>query len=157
MVLFKKWPKHKVYSYIHCVNQFLREKRHKKWNQDCKKKKQSFMFHFCNFYDLLTSRTQKIVCWSPVFKPDFYIFSYNEQLGKIWRNFIDKFLSYHTSTLHFCFLGGFPISFEFVFFSAKRTTSLTDFPFALVHRKSKWIGKKRLCSCNKTTFSFVCW
>ena len=111
------------------------------------------MFHFCNFYDLLTSTTQKIVCWSPVFKPDFYIFSYNEQLGKIWRNFMDKFLSYHTSlTLHFCFFGGFLISSEFVFFSAKRTTSLTDFPVALVHRKSKWIGKKNFVLVTKQHF-----
>ena len=29
MILFKKWAKHKVKSYIYCVNQFLREKRHK--------------------------------------------------------------------------------------------------------------------------------
>ena len=33
----------------------------------------------------------------PVFKPDFYKFSYNEQLRKIETNFIDKFLLYHTS------------------------------------------------------------
>ena len=29
MILFKKWAKHKVKSYIYCVNQFLRKKRHK--------------------------------------------------------------------------------------------------------------------------------
>ena len=38
-----------------------------------------------------------LVWWSPVFKPDFYIFSYNEQLRKIERNFIEKFLLYHTT------------------------------------------------------------
>ena len=29
MILFKKWAKHKVKSYIYYVNQFLRKKRHK--------------------------------------------------------------------------------------------------------------------------------
>ena len=33
----------------------------------------------------------------PVFKTNIYTFSYNEQLRKIQRNFIDKFLLYHTS------------------------------------------------------------
>ena len=33
----------------------------------------------------------------PIFKPDFHIFPYNEQLGKSLKNFIDKFLLYHTS------------------------------------------------------------
>ena len=32
-----------------------------------------------------------------VFKPGFYIFSYNKQLRKIIRNFINKFLLFHTS------------------------------------------------------------
>ena len=90
MILFKKWAKDKVKSYIYCVNQFLHEKRHKKWNQECKQK-QSRMFNFCNIFDLLTSRTQKIACWPPVFKPGFYIFLYNEQLMKIQRNFMGKF------------------------------------------------------------------
>ena len=89
MNLFKKWAKHKV-------NQFLREKHHKKWNQECKQK-QYLLFNFCNIFDLLTSRTQKIAWWCPVFRPDFYIFSYNQQLRKMLRNFIDKFLFYHTS------------------------------------------------------------
>ena len=53
--------------------------------------------NFCNIFDLLTSRTQKRAWWHLVFKPDFYIFSYKEQLRKIYRNFIGKFLSYHTS------------------------------------------------------------
>ena len=65
MILFKKWAKHKVKSYIYCVNQFLREKRHKKWNQE-RKEKQSLLFNFCNIFDLLTSRTQKIAWW-PLF------------------------------------------------------------------------------------------
>ena len=39
--------------------------------------------NFCNIFDLLTSRTKKIVCWPHVFGPDFYIFSYNEHLKKI--------------------------------------------------------------------------
>ena len=38
MILFKKWAKHKVESYIYRVNQFLREKRYKKWNQEYKQK-----------------------------------------------------------------------------------------------------------------------
>ena len=38
MILFNKQAKHKVKSYIYCVNQFLRKKRHKKWNQECKQK-----------------------------------------------------------------------------------------------------------------------
>ena len=33
---------------------------------------------------------------SHVFKPDFYIFSYNEQLRKIYWNFIDKFVLFYT-------------------------------------------------------------
>ena len=52
------------------------------------------MFHFCNIFDLLTSRTQKIAWWPPVFKPDFYIFSYNEQLRENRQVFIAL---YHTS------------------------------------------------------------
>ena len=82
MILFKKWFKHKLKSYIYYVNQFLREKRHKKWNQECKQK-QSLLFSFCNMFDLLTSTTQKIGWWPPVFKPDFYVFSFNKQLRKI--------------------------------------------------------------------------
>ena len=76
MILFKKWAKRKVKSYIYCVK-FLRKKRHKKWNQECEQK-QYLLFNFCNIFGLLTSRTQKIAWWPPVFKPDFYIFSYNE-------------------------------------------------------------------------------
>ena len=82
MILFKKWAKHKVKSYIYCVNQFLPEKRHKKWKQECKQK-QSFLFNVCDIFDLLTSRTQKIASWPPVSKFDFYIFSYNERPKKI--------------------------------------------------------------------------
>ena len=82
MILFKTWAKHKVKSYNYYANQFLREKRHKKWNRVCKQK-QSLLFNFCNIFDLLTSRTEKIARWTPVFKPDFYIFSYNEQLREI--------------------------------------------------------------------------
>ena len=67
-------------------------------NKECKQK-QSRMFNFCNISDLLTSGTQKIAWWHPVFKPDFDIFSYNEQLRKIWRNIINKFLLYHTSLI----------------------------------------------------------
>ena len=96
MILFKKWFKHKVKPYIYCVNQFLHEKCHKKWNQECKQK-QSVLFNFCNMFYLLTSSTQKIPWWAPVFKPDFYIFSNNEKLQKIYRNFIDAFLLCHAS------------------------------------------------------------
>ena len=69
-------------SHIYCVNQFLREKRHKKLNQECKQK-QSLLFNVCNIFDLLTSRTRKMARLPPAFKPDFYIFSFNEQLRKI--------------------------------------------------------------------------
>ena len=82
MILFKKWSKHKVKSYIYCVNQFLREKRHKKLSQECNQK-QSLLFIFRNIFDLLISRTKKIVWWPPVFKPGFYVFSCNEQLREI--------------------------------------------------------------------------
>ena len=47
------------------MNQFLRKKRRKKWNQEYKQK-QSLLFDFCNIFDLLTSRTQKIAWWPPV-------------------------------------------------------------------------------------------
>ena len=40
MILFKKW-----------VNQFLREKRRKKWKQK-RKQEQSFLFKFCNTFDV---------------------------------------------------------------------------------------------------------
>ena len=38
MILFKKCPVREVKSYIYCVNQFLRKKRHKNRNQECKQK-----------------------------------------------------------------------------------------------------------------------
>ena len=82
MILLKKWAKHKVKSYIYFVNQFLHEKRHTEVNQECKQK-ESLLIDFSNVFDLLTSRTQKIAWWPPVFKPDFYIFFYIEQLRKI--------------------------------------------------------------------------
>ena len=62
MILFKKWAKNKSYiikTYTDCVNQFSHEKCYKKWNQE-RKQKQSLSFNFCNIFDLLTSRTQKI-------------------------------------------------------------------------------------------------
>ena len=98
MILFKKWAKHKVKSYTFFVNQFYCEKRHKQRSQKCKQK-QSLLFNFSNILVLLITRTKKIAWRPPVFKPKFYIFSYIEQLRKIWRNFIDKFLLYHTSLI----------------------------------------------------------
>ena len=82
MILFKNWAKHKVKPYIYYVNLFLRKKRHKKWKQEWKQK-QSLLFNFCNIFYILTSKTQKIARWPPVFKPEIYIFSFNEQLRKI--------------------------------------------------------------------------
>ena len=82
MIFLKKWAKHKFKSYINRANQILRKKCHKKWNQECKQK-QSRLFDFCNIFDLLTSRTEKLASWLLVSEPDFYIFSYNEQLRKI--------------------------------------------------------------------------
>ena len=90
MILFKKWDKHKIKPHVYYVNQFLCKK---KWNQACKQK-QSLLFNFCNTFYILTFRTQKIAWWATVLKPDFYIFSYNEQLRKVYRNFIDKRVSY---------------------------------------------------------------
>ena len=88
MILFKIWAKHKVKLYIYFVNQFLREKRHKRWRQECKQK-QWLLLKFCNIFDLLISRTAKIAWWRPVFKFDFYAFSNNEQLRKeiSWKRF----------------------------------------------------------------------
>ena len=68
-------------TYVLLKSVFARETPIKKWNQDCKQK-QSRMFNFCKFFDLLISTTQKIALWPPVFKPDFHIFPYNEQLKK---------------------------------------------------------------------------
>ena len=45
MILFKKWVKYKVKSYIYYVNQFLPKKRHKKWNQELNKNSL-----FCSIY-----------------------------------------------------------------------------------------------------------
>ena len=86
MVLLKKWARHKVKSYTYCVNQFLPEKHQKEWNQECKQK-QSLMFNFYNIFDLLTSWTQKIAWWPPVFKHDFCIFPYNDppDIKTSWR------------------------------------------------------------------------
>ena len=53
----------------------------KKWNQECKQTQYRF-FDFCNIFDLLTSRIVKTEWWPLFFKPDFYIFSYYEQLRK---------------------------------------------------------------------------
>ena len=94
MILFKKWAKHIVIyiSSIYWGNQFLHEERHKKWNQECKQK-QSLLFNFCNIFDLLNSRTQKIAWWPLVLKPDFYRFSTQENLKKFHRQvFIVSYL-----------------------------------------------------------------
>ena len=71
MILFKNWAKQKVKSYIYYVNQFLRGKRHKNKTRNVSKNS-LFCLIFVIFF-----------IFSPVFKPDFYIFSYNEQLRKI--------------------------------------------------------------------------
>ena len=93
MILFKKWAKRPNvklnYIYIYRVNQFLHEKRHKTWNHEYKQR-QSPLFRFCNIFDLLTCRSEKLVWWPPVFKPNLYIFSYNEHLRKIFRNFNEQ-------------------------------------------------------------------
>ena len=59
--------------------------------------KNSLSFTFCSIFYLLTFSTEKIARWPLVFKTDFYVIFYNDQLMKILRNFIDKFLLYHTS------------------------------------------------------------
>ena len=73
----------------------MHEKHYKKPNQECKQT-QSLLLNFCNIFDLMISRTEH---GDLVFKPDFDIFSYDEQLRKIQRNFIDKFLLSHTSLI----------------------------------------------------------
>ena len=82
MILFKNWVKHKAKSYIYYVNRFLRKERHKNKTKNVNKNS-LFLFNLCNIFDLLTSRTQKIAWWPPVFKRDFYIFSFNGQFRKI--------------------------------------------------------------------------
>ena len=61
------------------------------WNDVCKQKK-SLLFNFLNIIDLLTSRTDKIVCWPPVFT--YFPMMKNRKISK---KLIDKFLLYHTS------------------------------------------------------------
>ena len=84
MILFKKWARHNVKTYLLWKSEksVLLEKNNKKWNQE-RKQKQSSIFNFCNIFDFLNSRTQEITWWSPILKPDCYIFPYNEQLRKI--------------------------------------------------------------------------
>ena len=93
--LSSKYKPNTKENHILCESVFTWEAPSKQ-NQVCKQKR-SLLFKFCNIFDLLTFRTEKIVWWTPIFKPDFYIFSYNKQLKIIYRNFIDKFLLYHTS------------------------------------------------------------
>ena len=54
MIFFKKSAKHKLKSYIYFVNQILRKKSRKEWNQECKQKLYP-LFNFCNIFDLLNS------------------------------------------------------------------------------------------------------
>ena len=56
------------------------------------KQKQSLLFNLLNMLDLLTSRTDKIVCWPSVFR--YFLMKNWEQFLK---KLIDKFLLYHTS------------------------------------------------------------
>ena len=81
MIFFKKSVKNKMKSYIYYPNQLLREKLHKKWNQECKQK-QSHFFNFCNIFDLLTSRTQKIAWWPLFLNLIFTYFSIMNNSGK---------------------------------------------------------------------------
>ena len=74
----------------------LLEERHKNETKYVNENS-SLLFNFCNIFDLLNSTTEEIVWWDPIFKPDFYIFSYYEHLRIIYRNSIDQFLLYHTS------------------------------------------------------------
>ena len=92
----KKWVRHKVKSYIYCVNQSLRETCHKKWNQECKSK-QYFLFNLCNIFDHLTFKTEKIAWWTSFFKSFFlHIFlssTTQENLKKLHRQiFIVSYL-----------------------------------------------------------------
>ena len=52
MILSKKWSKHKVKSYIFCINLLLRGKLQKTRNQGCKQRKVS-LFNFCNIFNLI--------------------------------------------------------------------------------------------------------
>ena len=77
MIMLKKWAKHKV-NHIYCVNQFLREKHHT--NETKNVNKNSL---FCSFFVIFLIFWPLELKKPPVFKPDFYIFSFNEQLWKI--------------------------------------------------------------------------
>ena len=97
MILRKKWTKHKVKSYIYWVNRFLREKRRKKWSQECKQK-QSPLLNLCNIFYLLISRTAKIAWWPPVFRFDFTNFPLMNNSGK-FKEISWTSLLYHTSLI----------------------------------------------------------
>ena len=80
MILLKQWARHKVKSFIVWISFCARNAI---TDETKNVNKNSLVFNFCNIFDLLTSRTQKIARLPPVFKPDFYKFPYNEQLKKI--------------------------------------------------------------------------
>ena len=58
---------------------------------------QNFIIRYQNFSCCYLFFPCDISMMAIVFKPGFYIFSYNKQLRKILRNFINKFLLFHTS------------------------------------------------------------
>ena len=66
--------------------------------------KNKLLFNFCNIFDLLTSRTQKIAWWPPVYRPGFFIFSYNEQ--EILKKFHRQVFIVSNLKLH-CYLAKF--------------------------------------------------
>ena len=54
-ILFKKWAKHKVKSYIYNVNQFCPKNATKHEGRNVNKSSL-----FCSIFDLLTCKTEKI-------------------------------------------------------------------------------------------------
>ena len=133
----------------------MREKRHKKWNRECKQK-QSLLFSFCDIFDLLTSRTQKKALWPLVFKPDFYLFCYNEQLRKIYRNFI---ILYHTSLKgkmlhqkHESYKNAPPLKNWVDWITTRREKNVTNTKMVHFEKKCPEIKKKKHIFTLMTTF-----
>ena len=146
--MFKKWAKHKVKSYIYCVNQLLREKCHKKmkkwtleslaslvigetittWGKMFKRKHKSALFYVANlgtakeiveiclklyysfFYNPLRTSVDQI--FHEIFT--YFLVMNNSVKFFYFKNFIDKFLLYHTSLSKIYIIYSiFPISVHF--------------------------------------------
>ena len=106
------------------------------------------MFHFCNIFDLLTSRTQKIAWWPPVFKPDFYIFSYNEQLRENRQVFIVSYLLKLLKALIF---------YKYLLYNICKNPSLSLCIFWKLHQKYYLLFTHHLNSLVGFLWSYRMW